>query len=150
MAVEKYSIGGTVTETEAFEAFADIPQNRVLLAEKLTIDAPVKPVVVEGLTTVEEVFGHFKPSIEMDFETEEGTSKKETLNFRNLADFGVKGITSQSSFLEDLTMKKEQYQKIIKQIKTNKQLKLALTNADSKAGLINALHAMIKELENSK
>ena len=43
MAVEKYSIGGTVAETEAFEAFADIPQNRVLLAEKLTVDAPVKP-----------------------------------------------------------------------------------------------------------
>jgi hypothetical protein len=32
MAIEKYSIGGTVQETEAFEAFADIPQNRVLLA----------------------------------------------------------------------------------------------------------------------
>src|ERR1022692_2920942 len=150
MAVEKYSIGGTVTETEAFEAFADIPQNRVLLAEKLTINASVKPAIIEGLTTVEEVFGHFKPSIEMDFETEEGSSKKETLNFKNLSDFGVKGITGQSSFLEDLTMKKEQYQKIIKQIKTNKQLKLALANADSKAGFINALHAMIKELENSR
>jgi hypothetical protein len=150
MAVEKYSIGGTVTETEAFEAFADIPQNRVLLAEKLTINASVKPAIIEGLTTVEEVFGHFKPSIEMDFETEEGSSKKETLNFKNLSDFGVKGITAQSSFLEDLTMKKEQYQKIIKQIKTNKQLKLALANADSKAGFINALHAMIKELENSR
>jgi len=150
MAVEKYSIGGTVTETDASEAFADIPQNRTLLAEKLTVDAPVKPVIVEGLSTIEDVFAHFKPTIEMDFETEEGGSKKESLSFKNLGDFGVKGITAQSSFLEDQTLKKEQYQKIIKQVKTNKQLKLALSNPDTKNSLLNALHALIKELENSR
>ncbi len=150
MAVEKYTIGGTVAETEAFEAFADIPQNRVLLAEKLTANTPVKPEIVEGLTTVEDVFGHFKPKIEMDFETEEGAGKKETLHFRTLGDFGVKGITAQSSFLEELTLKKEQYQKIIKQLKTNKLLKQALSDGDSKQGLINSLHALIKELEEAK
>jgi len=150
MAVEKYTIGGTVAETEANEAFADIPQNRVLLAEKLTANTPVKPEIIEGLTTVEDVFGHFKPKIEMDFETEEGTSKKETLNFRNLGDFGVKGITAQSSFLEGLTLKKEQYQKIIKQLKTNKLLKQALSDGDSKQAVINSLHALIRELEEAK
>lgn len=150
MAVEKYTIGGTVAETEAFEAFADIPQNRVLLAEKLTANTPVKPEIVEGLTTIEEVFGHFKPKIDMDFETEEGTGKKETLHFHTLGDFGVKGITGQSSFLEELTLKKEQYQKIIKQLKTNKLLKQALSDGDSKQGVINALHALIKELEEAK
>jgi hypothetical protein len=150
MAVEKYSIGGTVTETEAFEAFADIPQNRVLMAEKLTVDTPIKPEVVDGLTTVEQVFDHFKPKIEMDFETEEGTTKKETLRFSNLGDFGIKGITSQSSFLGDLTLKSEQYQKIIKQLKTNKLLKQALGDAESKQGLINSLNALIKELDQLK
>ena len=150
MAVEKYTIGGTVAETEANEAFADIPQNRVLLAEKLTANTPVKPEIIEGLTTVEDVFGHFKPKIEMDFETEEGTSKKETLNFKNLGDFGVKGITAQSSFLEELTLKKEQYQKIIKQLKTNKLLKQALSDGDSKQAVINSLHALIRELEEVK
>jgi hypothetical protein len=150
MAVEKYGIGGMVQETEAFEAFADIPQNRVLMAEKLTADAPIKPEVVEGLTTVEQVFGHFKPNIEMDFETEDGATKKETLRFSNLGDFGVKGITDQSDFLGELTMKKEQFQKIIKQLKTNKLLKQAIGNPESKANLINSLHALIKELEQSK
>ena len=150
MALERYSIGGAVIENEAFEAFADIPQNRVLMAEKLTADPPVKPEVVEGLTTVEDVFGHFKPKIEMDFETEEGSTRKETLRFNNLADFGVKGITGQSAFLGDLTMKSEQYKKIIKQLKTNKLLKTALANSDSKQGLIDSLNALIKELEQNK
>jgi hypothetical protein len=150
MAVEKYSIGGTVTETEAFEAFADIPQNRVLMAEKLTADPPVKPVVVEGLTTIEQVFEHFQPKVEMDFETEEGVSKKETLGFKNLGDFGVKGITAQSTFLTDLHNKKDQYQKIIKQLKTNKLLKQTLADPEYKKAFLQSLHALIRELDDSK
>jgi hypothetical protein len=150
MAVEKYSIGGTVTETEAFEAFADIPQNRVLMAEKLTANTPIKPEIVEGLTTVEQVFEHFKPKVEMDFETEDGSTRKENLHFNNLSDFGIKGITAQSNYLGDLTLKKDQYHKIIKQLKTNKLLKQALSNAETKEGLINSLNALIKELEQSK
>jgi len=150
MAVEKYSIGGTVRETETSEAFADIPQNRVLLAEKLTVDTPVKPQVIEGLTTVEAVFEHFKPKVEMEFETEEGSMRKETVSFKNLGDFGVKGITAQSDYLGDLTMKKEQYQKIIKQLKTNKLLKQALADPEYKKAFIDSLHALIKELDVSK
>ncbi|MFT3701388.1 MAG: hypothetical protein QM802_03420 [Agriterribacter sp.] len=150
MAIEKYGIGGMVQETEAFEAFADIPQNRVLMAEKLTAEAPVRPEITEGLTSIEQVFEHFKPQINMDFETEEGASKKETLRFANLGDFGVKGITAQSPFLNELTMKKEQFQKIIKQLKTNKLLKQAISKEESKQHLINALHSLIKELEQAR
>src|SRR3954453_237373 len=106
MSVEKYGIGGMVQETEASEAFADIPQNRVLLAEKLTATAPVKPQIVEGLTNVESVFEHFEPKIQIEFETEEGAMRKEMLAFHNLGDFGIKGITTQFKFLNELTMKR--------------------------------------------
>lgn len=150
MAVEKYSIGGEVVPVETFEAFADIPQNRVLLAEKLTVDPPARPEIVEGLTNIEEVFAKFKPQIGMEFETEEGTMRKETLSFGNLGDFGIKGITAQSAFLGELTMKREQYQKIIRQLKTNKLLKKALTDKQDKNSIINALQALIKELEEAK
>ena len=72
------------------------------------------------------------------------------LHFNNLGDFGIKGITGQSSFISDLAMKKEQYQKIIKQLKTNKQLKQALSNPETKLAFINALNALIKELDTAK
>ena len=149
MAPEKYNIGGTVAENEAFEAFAYIPQNRVLLAEKLTDNAPVKPVITEGLTTIEQVFEHFHPEVDMDFETEDGSAKQETLRFFNLGDFGVKGITAQSNFLNDLSLKREQYLKMIKQLKTNKLLKQALADPAAKKGLLDSLHALIRELEQS-
>ncbi|MBC8033641.1 MAG: hypothetical protein H7Y03_05810 [Chitinophagaceae bacterium] len=147
---ERTGLGGIMADVEASEAFADIPQNRVLMAEKLTANAPVKPEIVGGLTTVEQVFEHFKPKIDMDFETEEGTARKETLHFTNLGDFGIKGITAQSQFLEELTLKREQFQKIIKQLKTNKLLKQALSDAETKQALINSLNALIKELDQAK
>src|SRR5215210_4462826 len=150
MSIEPYGIGGTEVKTDAFEAFADIPQNRVLLAEKLTYDTPVKPVVVEGLTDVVKVFEHFQPTVEMEFETEEGTLRKEMLRFKGLEDFGTKGITAQSEYLTELNMKQLQYQKIIKQLKSNKILRQALENKESKAHFLNALHVLIQELKDAK
>lgn len=150
MAIEKYSIGGSVVETEAFEAFADIPQNRVLLAEKFTVDTPIKPEIVQGLTNIEQVFAHFQPHVEVEFETEEGTMRKEKMQFKNLGDFGIKGITPQSSLLNELTLKREQYQKIIRQLKTNKLLKQALADQGHKENLIAALNALVSELEAAK
>ncbi len=145
-----YGIGGTEVKTDASEAFADIPQNRTLMAELLTKDAPVKPEVVHGLQTIEQVFEHYKPDVEIDFEDAEGQSRSEKLNFTNLGDFGSKGITAQSSFLKDNAAQKEEYYKIIKQLKSNKILKAALANADTKNALLDALHGMLAELENSK
>jgi hypothetical protein len=143
-------IGGTEVKTDAFEALQDIPNNRVLMAEKLTVQPAVKPEIVSNLTSVEQVFEHYKPKVEMTFETEDGAMRKETLGFRNLGDFGVKGITAQSSFLNDLNLQQEQYLKIIKQLKTNKLLKAALAEADSRQNIIASLQALIAELKESK
>jgi hypothetical protein len=149
MAIEPYGIGGTEVKTDAFEAFVDIPQNRVLLAEKLTKDPPVKPDIVEGLTDIDSVFDHFNPHVEMEFETEEGTLRRENLRFKGLEDFGVKGITNQSEYLKELNMKKLQYQKIIRQLKTNKLLKQAIASKESKESMVQALQVLIHELENA-
>lgn len=147
---DNYGIGGNEVKTDASEAFADIPQNRTLMAEKLTRDAPVKPQIVHGLQTIEQVFQHYKPEIGVDFQDEDGVTKKESLKFTNLGDFGVKGITEQSDFLKDNTTRKDEYVKIIKQLKSNKILKTALADPDAKAALVEAIHSMIAELKNNK
>ena len=150
MSIEPYGIGGTEVKTDAFEAFADIPQNRVLLADKLTFDPAVKPDIVEGLTSIEDIFEHFKPKVEMTFETEEGGMRRETLHFKGLSDFGAKGIIAQSEYLGDVNMQQLQYQKIIKQLKTNKLLKQALANPETKDHIIKALQSLIQELESAR
>jgi hypothetical protein len=145
-----YGIGGTEVKGDASEAISDIPQNRSLLIEKLTKDPPIKPEVVQGLTTIDEVFEHFSPKVDMEFTDSDGNTRQETLRFKNLGDFGVKGITNQSEFLQDLTAQKEQNQKMIKQLKTNKLLRKAIEDKEHRISLINAMHALIKELEENK
>ncbi|MFT4204247.1 MAG: hypothetical protein QM610_10075 [Chitinophagaceae bacterium] len=147
---DNYGIGGNEVKTDASEAIADIPQNRTLMAEKLTKDPPVKPEIVHGLETVEDVFAHYKPQVGVDFQDADGVTKKETLNFTNLGDFGVKGITEQSAFLKDNALQKDEYLRIMKQLKTNKILKSALANPEAKQALLDAINAMIAELKNNK
>ena len=148
--MQEYGIGGTEVKGDASEAFAEIPQNRTLLCEKLTGDAPIKPEIVHGLQTIEDVFENYKPKVDVEFEDSEGAGKEETLSFSGLSDFGIKGITAQSDFLKGLTIEKEQYQKIIKQLKSNKLLRKTLENPESKADLLSVMYALIKELEEAK
>lgn len=145
-----YGIGGQEVPKDASEGIADIPMNRTLVIEKLTDDDPKKPMIVEGLKSIEEVFAHFKPKVEVAFEKEDGSSQSEQLNFNNLGDFGAKGIINQSSFLKDLDLQKNEYGKIIKQLKSNKVLKNVLENPDAKSAFINALQAMAQEIEEAK
>ena len=147
---DTYGIGGTEVKLDANEAFADIPRNRTLLVEKLTNDPAIKPVVQTGLKTIEEVFEHYKPEVEVEFETSEGVGKKEMLKFSNLGDFGAKGITRQSSFLKDLDTEKDQYIKVVKQLKTNKILKTAIADPDAKQALLDAIRALLTEIEENK
>lgn len=142
-------IGGNEVPIDASEAISEIAPNRTLIAQQLTVDEPVKPELVEGLTTIEKVFEHFKPSLKVDFEDANGSIKMEELNFKNLGDFGVKGITSQSAFLSGLETEKDQYQKIVKQLKTNKILKAALEDPEAKKALYDTLHTLIAELKES-
>lgn len=145
--METYGIGGTEVKGDASEAILEIPQNRTLMIEKLTAEPPIKPEIVEGLTSVDDVFNHFRPEIDVEFEDTEGKSKEEKLSFHNLADFGTKGIIAQSSVLKDMLIQKEQYYKIIKQLKSNNLLRKALSNPDARQAILNALYAMSKEIE---
>lgn len=148
--MSSYGIGGNEVKGDASEAVADIPQNKTLVIEQLTADAPIKPEFVEGLQTVEDVFAHYKPEVEVEFQREDGSEAKEKLGFKNLGDFGAKGVTAQSNFLKDLNTQREQYAKIGKQLKTNKLLRSAIENEDTKVALLDALRALIAELEENK
>jgi hypothetical protein len=92
-------------------------------------------------------FEHYKPKVSLGFEDSSGAIKDETLTFRGLSDFGIKGITAQSDFLKGLSIEKEQYQKIIKQLKGNQLMRKTLENPETKADLLAVMYALIKELE---
>ena len=148
--MDTYGLGGTEVKSDANEAIQEIPQNRTLFVEKLTQDQPIKPEVVTGLKTIEEVFDHYKPEVEVEFEDIDGVGRKENLNFKNLGDYGAKGITGQSKFLKDLSTEKDQYIKVVKQLKTNKILKTALETPEAKQALLESIRALLTEIEENK
>lgn len=143
-----YGIGGQERKQDgAQESISDIPLNRTLLVQKLTSDPPLRAQIVEGLRTPEAVFAHFKPSVEVEFDREDGTTVPENLQFESLGDFGKKGIINQSNFLQDLSTQTDDLQKLLRQLKSNKILKSALETPETKAAFLAAIQAMISELE---
>jgi hypothetical protein len=140
-----YGIGSTGRPNELF---VDIPQNRTLILEKLTKDAPNMPEVVHGLQTIQQVFEHYKPEVAVEFEDAQGFIKRETLTFKDIDDFELRRITEQSAFLKDNTARKEEYLRIIYQLNSNRELRAASTDPEARKALLDAINAMIAELNN--
>ncbi|TGE29464.1 hypothetical protein [Hymenobacter metallicola] len=143
-----YGIGGQERKLDnAQEAISDIPLNRTLLVQKLTADPPLRAKIVEGLRTPEAVFAHFKPEVAVEFEKEDGSVIPEKLQFESLGDFGKQGIINQSNFLQSLDTEADNLQKLLRQLKSNKILKSALENPETKAAFLAAIEAMMNELD---
>lgn len=147
MALYSYGIGGQERKLDnASEAISDIPLNRTLLVQKLTTAAPLRPQIVESLKTPEAVFSHFKPEVAVEFQDADGAAVPEKLHFSSLGDFGKKGIINQSDFLRGLAAETDDLSKLLRQLKSNKILKAALENPETKAAFLSAIQAMMDEL----
>lgn len=147
MAIFEYGIGGNEVKIDASEAIAAIPENRTLLVEQLTADEPVNPEVVEGLTTMEQVFAHYKPQIDVEMENAEGQPVSENFRFASVGDFGVKNMTAQSKFLSGLNSEKDFFENMKKQLRSNKVLQRALENPESRQAFIASLEGVLAELK---
>ncbi len=145
-----YEIGGNERKVDTSEAFADIAHNKTLFVQKLTDNDPIKPEKVEGLKTVEDVFEHFKPNVNVGFEKQDGSTTPENLKFSNLGDFNVKNLIAQSSFLNNTNIEKNMFMSVIKQLKSNKTLKATLDDEETKAAFVSALKNFVAELEDNK
>jgi len=145
-----YEIGGNERKIDVSEAFADIAHNKTLFVQKLTDNEPIRPEKVEGLKTVQEVFNHYKPSVNVEFEKYDGSTVNETLHFNNLGDFSVKNIISQSQHLGNANIERDMSMSVIKQLKSNKTLKTTLDNEETRSAFINALKNFVTELEQNK
>lgn len=148
MAILEYGIGGNDIRVDASEAITSIPQNRSLIVEHLTAEDPVNPMAITGLTTIEEVFAHFSPSVDIEFEDDEEGLVTENFKFSNVADFSVKNMTENSPFMNNLNMQKEFYEMLSKQLRFNKVLQRVLENAWSREAFITSLVALREELTN--
>lgn len=149
MAIYDYGIGGNEVNVDANESIADIPSNRTLLVQKLTDEAPVSPETVYGLQTVEDVFEHFSPSINVEMQDDNGEDVLETMRFKNLGDFNADKLKENSDFLSKLDVEKEQNIKIARQLSSNKALLKALANPETRQAILDLLQSSLDEVNNA-
>lgn len=144
--LNEVEIGGQLVPQQSFEAIANISSNKTLLVQKLT-SKPTKLEPTKGLKTIDEVFNHFKPSVEVEFEDENGAVRKEELKFNSLMNFKKEGIIDQSEFLKKLQAQQDGCNAIIRKLKTNKILKTAFQNPDAKKNFLQTLQTLISEID---
>lgn len=149
MAIYDYGIGGNEVNVDANESIADIPSNRTLLVQKLTDEAPVSPETVYGLQTVEDVFEHFSPSVNVEMQDDNGEDVLETMRFKNLGDFNADKLKENSAFLSKLDVEKEQNIKIARQLSSNKALLKALANPETRQAILDLLQTSLDEVNNA-
>ena len=141
-----YDLGGNTVEVQVSEAMADIAHNKTLFIHKLTSQDPIRPQAV-NLQSASEVFDHFQPNVDVEFEKPDGSSLTENLKFTNVGAFSVKNIINDSLYLKNVNLQHEAYLKVLKQLKTNKALKTVIDNPQTKEAFVNALRALAAELE---
>jgi hypothetical protein len=148
--INQFEIGGNEVKIDVSESIAAIPENRTLLVEQLTADEPVNPEIVTGLTNIEQIFAHYQPQIEAEFQNEEGQTLKEIFHFQSIGDFSAKYLTENSSFLKGLRLEKDFYDSLIKRLRSNKVLQRALENSESKQAFIATLQGILAELDEAE
>ena len=72
---------------------------------------------------------------------------EEEFRFQNLGDFTPKSLTQKSDYLQLLSVEQEQYNKIVRQLKTNKILRNMLENDQTRAAFVEVLKEVAQELE---
>lgn len=149
MALYEYGVGGNEVKIDANEAIAEIPSNRTLLVQKLTEEAPLQSETTYGLETLEDVFERFHPSVELEFQDQEGNEIPEKLDFKGLSDFSAKKLKENSPFLSQLNIEREQYLKISRLLSSNKALLKSLSDEEARAEMIQVLEASLLELEDA-
>lgn len=126
-----------------------------MIIDQFTSDADGEvPELLEDAQTLEDVFQRFKPSVEVDFTDEDGSTVTETLRFNEIKDFEANGgkgkLVSNSPFLSGLKDEMDNAAKIRKQIEQNKRLREMLKNPESREELKQYLQQMLDELRDNE
>ena len=136
------------TGLEAVDGVIEFPQDKTLYVDQFTDNPPVKPGELFKPQTLQDVFDHYKPQKKgVRMYTPEGQIVKENFKFNNLHDFDDKNLIAQSEYLHAQQEAIEAYNNIEQQLMRNKILKRALNDDETRENLVEALKALLAELQ---
>ncbi len=144
-----YGVGATSMPVETNVALGPLPENKTMVVQKLTQEAPDEAVLVKGIENMEQVFQQFQPKVELDFDNEDGSTSPQELRFESIVDFKPEKMMEKNEFLKDLNAQKDEYGNIHSKLKANTSLQKVLANDEQKQAFIAVLNSFITELQNT-
>lgn len=140
-----HRIGANIYEKDAPQGVKLVPDNKTLIVLPFN-DEHDEEINPARLKSMKEIFGHYKPSREMVFESVDNESEEVNLRFNSLKDFTKDGIVAQSKTLQELEEQEVIYSKFSDVLQNNEILKNVLANAESKKEFLELLETLIEEL----
>ena len=142
-------------DEESNAKVSPLDNNKSIIIDQYTSDVELgNSELFEGAKTMQDVFNHFKPSVEVQFEDEQGGIVSEQLHFNEMRDFEANGgkgnLVTNSAFLSNVKSKVDVSAKIRKQIEQNRRLRDILKDEESKAELKELLEELLKEIKEQK
>jgi hypothetical protein len=153
--MEEKNFISKATDEESGSAVSALDTNKTLFIDQYTTDAQGEdPELFEDAKTINDVFDHFKPSVEVEFTGEDGGIVSETLHFNEIKDFEADGgrgnLVANSEFLSGQKSQMDSYAKVRKQIEQNKKLRDILKDPKSKEELKDYLEYLLNELKDNE
>ena len=142
-----------VLDADAQDGIIEFPQNRTLYADQFTDEAPNTDEDREGFKprNMNEVFEHYQPSKnDVALETEDGGTVYESFGFKSIKDFEDDSLIEQSELLGSEKGKIDAFNSVIRQLEKNKTLRSTLKDEVARGNLLNALKALLAEIETAK
>jgi len=147
------SVISKVLDADAQDGIIEFPQNRTLYADQFTDEAPNTDEDREGFKprNMNEVFEHYQPSKnDVALETEDGGTVYESFGFKSIKDFEDDSLIEQSELLGSEKGKIDAFNSVIRQLEKNKTLRSTLKDEVARGNLLNALKALLAEIETAK
>ena len=127
-----------------------LDNNKTIIIDQYTSDVEVgNSELFEAPKTMQDVFAHFKPTVDVEFEDEMGGIVSEKLHFNEMRDFEG-NLVANSPFLSGAKSKVDVAAKIRKQIEQNRRLRDILKDEEGKAELKELLEALLQEIKEQK
>lgn len=132
-----------------------LDNNKTIIIDQYTSDVEVgNSELFESPKTMQDVFDHFKPTVDVEFEDEMGGIVSEQLHFNEMRDFEANGgkgnLVTNSPFLSGAKSKVDVAAKIRQQIEKNSRLRNILKDENGKAELKELLEALLQEIKEQK
>lgn len=153
--MEEKNFISKATDEESGSQVSALDTNKTLFIDQYTSDAQGEdPELFEDAKTINDVFDHFKPNMEVQFSGEDGGIVSETLHFNEIKDFEADGgrgnLVANSEFLSEQKAQMDSFAKVRKQIEQNKKLRDILKDPKSKEELKDYLEYLLNELKENE